>query len=414
MLFWSRFTSGLTATAYPLVALIKMFSFYLDIYWLCVVSFHGLEKQVDVHFNKDKKLVSEVTLKRSRDLQLDLIECETSVVEKVLTVFLDLLAVHSKFLLLPAHGLHFGYAIAGHLSDARILKILNRGAFAFDFNLSSPTALGYSAAPKSEAVSVKSGATRKTSKTVASAKTAATAKTVASRKGSVKGDKGKKGGGGGGGAVKALELQGFRMSPANGTVLPGEKCDIEIFFKGPEIPAVVTEQVLINITDKDPLKYPEDIQYDLTGESKLSGITTSADVIFEEHRLVDEIENLGMTPSYGVYSRKDHVFSFGAFIIDCDRPFDGGPPKIPPRPSVRFTGDAPKPKPVHAPIGRKVEANFRIDNPFKVPCFVDFLITPTLPEKETQAPYEEPFAMSVQPDMLEIPPHEFRSGAMAL
>lgn len=364
--------------------------------------------QVDVYFNKDQKLVSEVSLKRSRDLQLHLIECETNVVEKILTIFLDLIAVHSQFLLLPAHGLHFGYAVAGHLSEGRILKILNRGVFPFDFNISSPTSLGYTDAPKvskSDAVSQASGATRKSSKTVASAKTTATTKTSASKRSS-KSDKGKNMGGGG--AAKALELKGFRLSPAAGNILPGEKVDILIFFKGPQEPEILTEQLLINITDKDPEKYPEDIKYDLTGESKLPGITTVPDVIFEEHQIIDKLENPAVTPPFGVYSRHDHVFSFGAFIIDCDRPFDGGPPKIAPKPSVRFTGDAPKPKVVNAPIGRKVEANFRIDNPFKVPCIVDFVITPTLPAKETQAPYEDPFAMFVQPPMLEVPPHEFR------
>jgi hypothetical protein len=357
-----------------------------------------------VEFNKNKKLVSEI--ERSRDLQLYLIECETNKVEKILTIFLDLIAVHSRFLILPPHGLHFGYVIAGQQSNERIVKIINRGFFPFDFIFSSPTALGYSvvAKGKSDVASMASGATKKTTKTTATSKTTATRK-------SSKSDKSKgstKGGGGSGGGGPALDLQGFNISLSSGNILPGDKIEVKIFFKAPLEPTLLTEQLMINISNKDPIKYPTDIVYELSGESRIPGITTIPDVIFEEHRIIDRIENIGVTPPYGVYSREDHIFSFGAFIIDCDKPFDCGPPKIAPKPSVRFTGDAPKPKVVNAPIGRKIEANFRIDNPFKVPCVVDFIITPTLPEIEAQAPYEEPFAMFVQPKELEVPPCEFR------
>jgi hypothetical protein len=203
-----------------------------------------------------------------------------------------------------------------------------------------------------------------------------------------------------------LELERFQLTPAVGTILPGEQVDVIIFFKGPEAPKVVTEQVMVNISDVDPSKYPENITYELTGESKLSGINTNPDVIFEEHRVIDELDTPGITPPYGIYSKNENLFSFGAFIIDCERQPDGQPMKG--RPSVRFTGDTSKPKQPIATIGKKLEANFRIDNPFKVPCFVDFLVTPIMPNLETQSPYEEPFAISVQPAMLEIPPHEFR------
>jgi len=336
-----------------------------------------------------------------------LIECETNKVEKTLTVFLDIIAIFSRFLLLPPHGLHFGYIIVGHTSNEQILKITNDGLLPFDFALSSPTAIGYSDAPKgkSDGASMVSSATKKTSKTAATTKSAGTKKSNKSDK-SKAGAKG--GGGDGGSGGPSLELQGFNINPASGNILPGDKIEIKILFKGPQEPKLLIEQLMINVNGKDPIKYPTDIVYELSGESKLPGITTTPEVIFEEHRIVDRFENTGSTPPCGVYSREDHIFSFGAFIIDCDRPLDSGPPKIAPKPSVRFTGDAPKAKVLNAPIGRKVEANFRIDNPFKVSCFVDFTITPTIPEIETQVPYEEPFAMFVQPNELEVPPHEFR------
>lgn len=352
-------------------------------------------------------MVHEIELKQSKDLQLCLIGSETKKVETTLTILLDIIAVHSKFLLLPPRGLHFGYVIAGHVSEEQTLKIINKGFFPFDFTITSPTATGYSdtSKKKSDAASMASGATRRTSKTFATTKTTATSKTNKSEKNKTNS---KGGGGRGGGGGPSLELQSFNVSLASGNILPGDKVDIKVVFKSPQEPTIYTEQLMINIANRDPIKFPTNIVYELSGESKLPGIITTPDVIFEEHSIVDRFENLAMTPPYGIYSREDHVFSFGTFIIDCDRPFDGGSSKAAPKPTVRFIGDASKSKVANAPIGRKVEANFRIENPFKVPCYVDFTITPIKQEIETQVPYEDPFAMSVQPKELKIPPHEFR------
>jgi hydrocephalus-inducing protein len=110
-------------------------------------------------------------------------------VEKILTIFVDLHAVHSQFQLLPAHGIHFGYIVCGHLSESLVLKICNRGVFAFDFFLSNPKAVSAPGSPRPGKSDIVSQASKKSAKTVASAKTATSVKTMKSHKSSGKGDK---------------------------------------------------------------------------------------------------------------------------------------------------------------------------------------------------------------------------------
>ncbi|BFI31149.1 hydrocephalus-inducing protein [Marchantia polymorpha subsp. ruderalis] len=348
--------------------------------------------KVTFSFNKNKTLKKETILHRNHDITLDLIEVLYGIKEKTIPIYISLHAVHSKFLILPAREIDFEQQVCGVLSEARTLKILNTGVFEFSFKISTPVVKLPEGGPSDKAESI---ATKKSTKTIASAKTTATSKTTA---GAGKGKKGQNA------APKMIDLRGFQLFPAVGTVLPGMKQDISVYFKGPETPLAVSEEIAIFISEKDPLKYPEDILYLLKGESQFPGFVTDPEVIFEEHRMLDEFEMFPAVLPPRTYSKGDHIFSFGPVFIDTDPPSKKAATE-PVKVSVKWSEDfldtirTPRPVKVHG-----ADVNFKIMNPFKVPCTVDFTLTPEVVEQETLEAYEVPFAMDIQPQSISVPP----------
>ncbi|CAM6101477.1 unnamed protein product [Calypogeia fissa] len=354
--------------------------------------------KVDLHFNKEKTLKEETTLLRNCDISLDLIEPLYEKTEQTIPIYISLHAVHTQFLILPAREIDFEFQVCGLLSEARTMKILNTGVFDLEYTLLAAPVKESEGALDNKETSL---ATKKSAKTVASAKTNASSKTSASGKGG-QGKKGK-----GAAAPKMLDLRGFQLFPSVGKLAPGMKQDISVYFKAPETPTKVYEEILITIKDRDPIKYPEDISYDLKGESQFPGFKTDPEVIFEEHRIVDNLEKFDTVLPPRTYAKGEHMYSFGAVYVDTDPPpteSELGPGK----PSVKFSGEIHAVKVVGKSRRKGADVNFKFANPYKVACSVEFTLTPETVEQETLEAYEMPFAMEIRPMKIDIPPLECR------
>ncbi|EFJ12294.1 hypothetical protein SELMODRAFT_425615 [Selaginella moellendorffii] len=291
------------------------------------------QQKVDLHFNKEKTLQREVALKGSRDVELHLIECLTGKTEQIIPSVVTVHAVHSKFQLLPAQGIHFGSQICGNPPPPRLLKIVNLGKFDFAYKLVSTLA-----PPAPEAAAAAD-----------------------------KGKKTDKKGGGGGASGEPLELNSFTVVPASGTVLPGSHMELSVFFKV-DTPCLTSETFHIEIADMNPFLYPGGVAYELSGEACIPGISTEPRTIFYEYHVVDEIDLLAPIPSFGTYSRKDEMFSFGPVIINHEKAALDA--------SAGGNKDKPAVVAAHKKGARDVcmTARLRIENPLRVPCSVELVL----------------------------------------
>eukprot|EP01018_Ginkgo_biloba_P036849 Gb_10291 [translate_table: standard] len=325
--------------------------------------------QVDIYFNKHKKLQKEVRLQKNQDIQIHLIDCLTGRVEQIINVPVNLYAVHSKFKVVPKGSIHFGSELVGRISEPRTLKIINTGEFPFSFKL-----FGFA----------------HTNATVEPTSTGQfeTREEIKTKKGLEKtlereGSKGKK-------TVSApdtLDLKSFTLSPASGTIQPSSTQEISVYFKA-ETAGSVSEKIRLAISERDPLKYPEDIIYDISGVCCIPGIATDPKIIFEEHHIVDALDVSSSIPPYGTYSRKDNLFSFGAVVL-C---FEDS--TVVSQASSQVAGNA-------------VESRFKMENPFSVPCSLQLSITRPL-ELNSQVTADTSLCMEIFPQTMDIPPLEHR------
>ena len=189
---------------------------------------------------------------------------------------------------------------------------------------------------------------------------------------------------------ESLELGAFTVTPPTGTIDPGENVTITVVFAA-ENDRKFTELAGIDVTDRDPSDQPLGIPYEIAGESCIPGIDCE-DVgnIFEEHKIVSALEPF--SPEGCVFAKRDKVFSFGAVIARAAaEPPDGGDdPERPPETDAEFTKRG------------GVVASFKMSNPNKVQCTVDFTVKPRGDDATQEG---STFPITISPETLEIPPH---------
>ena len=157
---------------------------------------------------------------------------------------------------------------------------------------------------------------------------------------------------------------------------------------------VFSELCGLDVSGRNPTDKPLGIVYPVAGESVIPGIAAEDfRGIFEEHKLV-----VALDPSMletNAFDTTNKVFSFGPVLANLAGDEEGE--ATPAEPELDENGE---PKPV-LPTGG-VKANFRISNPKKVPCSVDFTLAPM------EDAGGEKFPMEVHPASLDVPPHEHR------
>jgi len=175
------------------------------------------------------------------------------------------------------------------------------------------------------------------------------------------------------------------MTPASGIIAPGSSAAITVNFdaKGAQ---VFSEKIAVRIAQAPADFATVGEPYELVGESCIPGISTSDwDTIFEEQEVVRRADASVVTSA--MFFAEERSFNFGPVVV-----------------------------------GTQSEQRFRITNPFKIPCTVDFSIKAARsaaaaaadPKAKGGAPasggdaLNDGSAFEVQPSKLSIPTHEFR------
>ena len=153
----------------------------------------------------------------------------------------------------------------------------------------------------------------------------------------------------------------------------------------------------MDVADRDPTINPSGFRTKFRRELHPGIVCDDVAAIFEEHKIVPALDPFVAQDGF-VFSRGDNAFSFGPVIAEMapDASGDGdgdgaddadaGLAQAPPKPRAG------------------VSANFKISNASKVPCSVEFTLTP----KVEGGASEEAFPMEVHPSRLDVPPHEHR------
>ncbi len=169
-----------------------------------------------------------------------------------------------------------------------------------------------------------------------------------------------------------------------GLAAPGSSAAITVNFdaKGAQ---VFSEKIAVRIAQAPVDFATVGEPYELIGESCIPGISTSDwDTIFEEQEVVRRADASVVTSA--VFFAEEPSFNFGPVVF-----------------------------------GTQSEQRFRITNPFKIPCTVDFAIKAARAAVAAAdpkakggapaaggAPLNDGSAFEVQPSKLSIPTHEFR------
>ena len=168
-----------------------------------------------------------------------------------------------------------------------------------------------------------------------------------------------------------LALGAFVLKPPTGTVEPGEKAVVEVVFKA-EDDRVFSELCGLDVSGRNPTDKPLGIVYPVAGESVIPGI--AAEDFRGILRGAQARRRSGSVPllETNAFDTTNKEFSFGPVLANLASDEEGE--ATPAEPELDENGE---PKPV-LPTGG-VKANFRISNPKKVPCSVDF--TPRAPRR---------------------------------
>lgn len=361
---------------------------------------------IEVRFNKDKMLKREVNLRSTKDIELAIVEPLTGKRQQTIPVRVNVRAVYSKYSLVPGHGLNFGPTVYKTVAKPRTFEIANDGEFPFSFKLSPfskragtpPTAM--EAEPAQPAAAPTKDGKKGAGKASAPSPVPAAA------------------------PPGALDVGCFSLTPAAGTVAPGTSQTVTVVFKAGQVAGTFRETVFVEVSDRDGADYPAGgVPYELGGEACVPGIAAEDfEGIFEEHLVVPALEPLlstGKPLPGGVFVVRERVYSFGAVIASVGEAAETGVTNevkanaAGARPNSRektkgalapVSAASPVPVAPKANGGQKgVNANLRLTNADKVPCTVLLSVKP-----KGAGDSGVPFPMAVQPQRLEIPPHESR------
>ena len=284
----------------------------------------------------------EVKLEDNTDIMMHIFEPMTNEVTAKAAVAVSARAVFSKYKILPGAGVNFGPIIYG-TDKTRFIEVSNSGEFAHDYKI-----LGTAMVPRSSPTPLPTG---EDGEEVAAEPEAAEEPGVAE-----------------------LNIGNFMLSPASGTIEPGETARVEIQFSpggsdifGPGQSAkTFTEDVFIDIKHRDYDDNPTGIPFELAGESCMPSINTDDyNQVFEEQEVLGQLDPFGANKN--IFGVQERAFSYGALVL-----------------------------------GEEVCQRFKISNTNKIPCHVSFSITPRL-EKEGA----EQFAFTIMQPELTIPTHEY-------
>ncbi|XJO77830.1 hypothetical protein BDV3_002359 [Batrachochytrium dendrobatidis] len=294
------------------------------------------------------KANTELHIKDSSALRCIVFEPTTGEITASIPIKINARAVFSKFSVLPMRDLNFGALVHGSKASRQFI-IENQGEFDFKYSIYKLVARAIE--PK---IGTKNKSHVRLGKLARAASPPPATKSISNRKEVFK-------------PTDTLNSGAFTLFPTSGIVAAGTKQSITVEFHS-DNPGHFDETIGVDVSDRSPEEGSDAMEYRLVGESCIPGInTTDFSSIFEEQSVCKRLELF--TTQNNVYAEDDRIFHFGAYLV-----------------------------------GQQVTVNFKISNPFKVPCDISLS---TKPRGKSRTDSSD-FAFDVETKKLTIPSHEYR------
>lgn len=170
-----------------------------------------------------------------------------------------------------------------------------------------------------------------------------------------------------------INVTQYKVSPAIGSIAPGSSAVITVVFEA-QGNKFYDSTLAIDVANRDPTDQPDGIPFQLCAESAIPGINTvDKESIFEEQTVIPSLDpsiNTQTVISSSLFSIQENVFWFGTLVASKN------------------------------PEGAR--ERFKIINPNKIPCTINFAVKPRTNSKS------EGFAFDISPNGLTIDPHKHK------
>jgi hydrocephalus-inducing protein len=320
-------------------------------------------KDVIVRFESRKEFKMKTTQSTS-DIKLTIQEGESKEKFNEIPINFNVNSVFSKYTIVPLRNINFGPMQYGENKELSF-EIKNNGQFPFNFAICDFIDEEAKNAIKEERL--KEIEERRTDALGAGLEDAKDAKGKKVADPKAKGKEAK----GGAPDGEELKVSQYSIRPKSGFIDPENSASIKIHFTA-EGAQFYEKALAIDISGRDFSDQPNGIKFDVSAESCIPGINTEdLDAVFEEQTVIPSLDPSVNTQSVitsSLYAIQERVFWFGTLIAS------------------------------QVPEG--VVEKFKIMNPNKIPCTVNFSVKPRTQSKG------EGFAFEVSPANVKIPPHE--------
>lgn len=313
-------------------------------------------KDVIVRFESRKEFKLKTTHSTS-DIKLTILEGESKEKFNEVPINFNVNSVFSKYTIVPLRNINFGPMQYGEQKELSF-EVKNNGLFPFNFAICDYN----DEEAKNE---IKEERQREIQERRDEALGGGEeGKDAKAKKADPKAKAGKDAKGGGDG--ESLQVSQYTITPKKGTIEPDSSAMIQVHFAA-EGAQFYEKALAIDISGRDYNDQPEGIRFDLSAESCIPGINVDdLDALFEEQTVIPSLGHSINASS--LYAIQERVFWFGTLIAS----------KVP----------------------EGVVEKFKIINPNKIPCTVNFTVQPRTQSKT------EGFAFEVSPESVKIPPHE--------
>ena len=322
-------------------------------------------KDIVVRFESQKEFKMKTTHSTS-DIRLTILEGASQEKFTEIPINFNVNAVFSKYTIVPLRNINFGPMQYGEKKELSF-EIKNNGLFPFHYAICD-----FNDEEAKKAIKAEREKEIKERREEALGGGAEEAKDPKAKKVDPKAAKpGKDAKGAAAAEGEELKVSQYVIRPKTGVIEPDSSASIKVQFHA-EGAQFYEKTLAIDISGRDFQDQPEGIKFDLSAESCIPGINTEdLDAVFEEQTVIPSLDpnvNTQSVITSSLYAIQERVFWFGTLIAS----------KVP----------------------EGVVEKFKIMNPNKIPCTVNFSVKPRTQSKN------EGFAFEVSPASVKIPPHE--------
>jgi len=321
-------------------------------------------KDIIVRFESSKEYKMKTTHSTS-DIKLTILEGDSKEKFNEIPINFNVNSVFSKYIIVPLKNINFGPMQYGEEKELSF-EMKNNGLFPFKFAICD-----FIDEEAKKAIKEERTKDIKERRDEVLGTGAEEGKDAKGKKADPKAKAGKDAKGGKDVEGEELKVSQYSIRPKNGIIEPDSSASIKVHFTA-EGAKFYEKSLAIDISGRDISDQPEGIKFDISAESCIPGINSEdLDSVFEEQTVIPSLDPSVNTQSVitsSLYAIQERVFWFGTLVAS----------KVP----------------------EGVVEKFKIINPNKIPCTVNFNVMPRSQSKN------EGFAFEISPQNVKIPPHE--------